>query len=156
MYRFIVILAALALFVACGDDATRSPPSDDLNQKLLLLDTSNQELITFNQGETIRFSLSITNTSDTETTLNFSSGQQYDIYIRPSTATSGEIWRWSDDKAFTAGTTSLVISPMAPKVVTAYWDQTLMADGVLEIGSYQAYARFLTQTESAQFSFTIQ
>lgn len=59
-------------------------------------------------GETVRFTVSLTNPNPDPFTLEFGSGQEVDVVV---TRPDGTTWRWSDDRSFTQATHSRTLSP---------------------------------------------
>jgi len=107
-----------------------------LGRNFNIRDTFSQEPNNFIQSENIELFLVLTNHSADAVTLTFSNGQQYDFYIKSSIDI--EVWRWSENKAFTLDTTELIDSEMA------------------SAGSYFVFGLFLDQPETLQFDLIIQ
>jgi len=98
--------------------------------------------------------LEITNNGSETVRLNFNSGQQFDFYILGPEEI--ELWRWSDDKAFTEALTELVLPAGGSFLVAEVWEQSLPEGGIMPIGSYTVFGSFLNQSPETEFNFRIQ
>jgi hypothetical protein len=67
-----------------------------------------------------------------------------------------EIWRWSDERAFTQASTELVIQAGETVQVSALWDQSLIGGGIVSMGDYIAYGSLVEQSPEANYQFSIQ
>ena len=70
-------------------------------------------------GDTVRFSLQVTNASSTAIPLEFSSGQSFDFAV---VRDGREVWRWSADQMFTQALRNETIAPGATRSYTALWN----------------------------------
>lgn len=61
-------------------------------------------------GDTVTFTLQVTNASAAPVVFNFRSGQSYDFAVRPAGA-GAEVWRWSADMGFTQAVRTLTLAP---------------------------------------------
>ncbi|HYR11229.1 MAG TPA: BsuPI-related putative proteinase inhibitor [Longimicrobium sp.] len=61
-------------------------------------------------GDTVTFTLQVTNPSAAPVAFTFASGQTYDFAVRPAGA-GGEVWRWSADRGFTQAVRTLTLAP---------------------------------------------
>src|SRR5829696_3555525 len=86
------LLAALALAAAC----TRPPPLPPHTVDATGLVSS----LRVETGDTVRFTLQVTNPSAAPVSFTFPSGQSYDFAVRPAGG-GAEAWRWSEQMAFT-------------------------------------------------------
>jgi hypothetical protein len=59
-------------------------------------------------GDTVAFTLQVTNPSAAPLSFAFPSGQSYDFAVR---AAGGEVWRWSADRGFTQAVRTLTLAP---------------------------------------------
>src|SRR5829696_1092998 len=93
------LLAALALAAAC----TRPPPEGTLPPPLPPHTVDATGLVSslrVETGDTVRFTLQVTNPSAAPVSFTFPSGQSYDFAVRPAGG-GAEAWRWSEQMAFT-------------------------------------------------------
>lgn len=132
----------------------QSIPDTSLDIELLLLDQFNQATTTFNQSETVTFSFSATNNTTNPISLEFSSGQRYDIFIQNEGKT--EIWRWSGDKVFTQTLQSVESNPGEAIQELAEWNQ-ILSDGIqISPGNYIASGYYHDQSNTVDIAFTTQ
>lgn len=61
-------------------------------------------------GDTVRFTLQVTNPSAAPVAFTFPSGQSYDFVVR-SAGPGAEVWRWSADRGFTQAVRTLTLAP---------------------------------------------
>lgn len=148
-----IILLPLTLS-GCKSSSESEPEVVKLQTSLILRDEFQQQSDSFVQGESIELLLSVTNPSNTDVKLRFSSGQQYDFYIESDSYE--EVWRWSANRLFIAALTELLVPAGETVEVSEVWDQQVAADVYLDIGSYKVYGSFLEQSPEAEFAFTIQ
>ena len=144
----ITCLVAVAL-IGCEEEQ-----ASDIDINLMLRDRFGQESTTYVQNEPIEFVLTGTNDTDRTIILNYTSSQQYDLYVE--TSTGNELWRWSEDKLFAPVVSGLTFLPGETKSVSFLWNQKLADDSNLPTGDYVAKGTFFNQTETAQFNFTVQ
>jgi hypothetical protein len=109
--RTLLLLAACVLAGACTrplppGDGTLPPstPSQPVESTGLVSSLRVQA------GDTVAFTLQVTNPSAAPVTFNFSSGQTYDFAVRPAGA-GAEVWRWSADMGFTQAVRTLTLAP---------------------------------------------
>ncbi len=159
MNKIFVLLVFMTFLIAGCDNSNNS--SDSANNFIPKFQTTlglrniyGLESNNFVLGEPITFDLQLTNLSNEEVTLNFTTGQQYDFYIKASSGV--DLWRWSVDESFVQSQTSLEISGGESVVVSVTWDQSIFGVGNPGVGNYTVYGSFLDQSPLAQFSFTIQ
>jgi hypothetical protein len=104
--RALPLLAALALAAACTPvppgPSTAPAPGADAGELVTSVRVQTQ-------GDTVLFSLQLTNPSTAPVRFTFPSGQTYDFVVRG--AGGGEVWRWSADRGFTQAVQSLTLRP---------------------------------------------
>lgn len=69
-------------------------------------------------GRPVRLVLRLTNLSGTRTELTFPTSQQYDFWVMQGT---DEVWRWSDDQAFTQALEKRTIDPQQAITLSEVW-----------------------------------
>jgi len=149
------LMVVLSLLSGCGASSSNSSEASlQLEQNFNLKDTFSQQSNNFLQGENIELFLVLTNHSANAVTLTFSSGQQYDFYIKSSI--DAEVWRWSENKVFTLDTTELTLRAGESVEVSEIWNQEFSGSDMAAVGSYSAFGLFLGQPETLQFDFIIQ
>jgi hypothetical protein len=84
------------------------------------------------------------NTSDTARSVNFPSGQDFDITVR--TLDGEEVWHWSRGRLFTQVFRTVTLQPGEERAFTAEWDQLTDAGAPAGPGIYEATAT-LTATD---------
>ena len=85
-------------------------------------------------GETITFTYSVTNQSKAERTLQFSSGQRFDLVItNGDPKTRQTLWQMSREKMYTMSLGSVTFAPGETKTFTASWkpDAATIAAGAV-------------------------
>lgn len=94
----VVAQQGLAL-ASMGGSAARSakPVEKNLKSASAALDTKFDVAL---EGDDVRFSLRVANTSKKKVEVNFPSGQSYDFVVVDSVGR--EVWRWSADRIFTS------------------------------------------------------
>ena len=85
-------------------------------------------------GETVTFTLSVTNPTDESLTLASGSGQQYDFIVQD--VPGAEVWCWSHGRFFTQALTSLTLQPRETRTFTEWWDQRSNAGQQVSPGMY--------------------
>jgi hypothetical protein len=84
-------------------------------------------------GKSVRFALRMTNHGGRVRKLDFSSGQLYDFWV---TRNSEEVWRWSDDQAFTQALQTKTIPSQDSLTLSEAWPPSAtgeyVAHGVLK------------------------
>lgn len=76
----------------------------------------------FHEGESIRFTITATNTCDTTRELTFPTGQNFDIAVSPLD-TKTPAWTWSHHMAFTMVVREVEIKPGQSLTFHATWNQ---------------------------------
>ncbi len=85
-------------------------------------------------GNTVHFTLQISNTGSIPVPLEFTSGQSFDFAVLQA---GREVWRWSADQMFTQALRSETLAPGATRSYEATWSPPagmrgeLTASGVL-------------------------
>lgn len=85
-------------------------------------------------GNTVHFTLQVSNASNAPVPLEFSSGQSFDFVVLQG---GREVWRWSADQMFTQALRSETLAPGATRTYEATWSPPaglggeLTATGVL-------------------------
>ena len=147
--RVFLLLVIAMVSVACGGSNQKaSDGSSGLQTRLVLKDKFDQQTARFTSGEEIRFELVLQNTQASSRTLNFNTGQQYDIYI--TSFNGSEVWRWSTGRGFTQSLTQVSVPANGSVTVNESWINTL------SVGSYTALGSMLDQSPVARFNFQVQ
>ncbi|MCS6862423.1 MAG: BsuPI-related putative proteinase inhibitor, partial [Abditibacteriales bacterium] len=71
-------------------------------------------------GESVRMTLTLMNAGKRPVTLHFRSGQIFDFIVKRGRV---EVWRWSQDKAFTQALQDITLAPGETKRFEVTWDQ---------------------------------
>lgn len=98
-------------------------------------------------GRTATFTFTVENTGDTPVSMQFRSGQTFDLVVESE---AGEVWRWSDGMMFTQMLQSQAVDPGELMRETATWENA-------DPGDYEARA-WITATDvdcEARTSFSI-
>ena len=156
MFKIYSLLIISSILINCGggDSSNNENNESAVHANLILRDKFNQEASTFIQGEEIDFYLTSNNTTNEPITLTFSDSQQYEFYI--TSASGGEVWRWSADKVFAQINSQLILPAQGTIEASEDWDQILLVGGSIPIGSYIAFGSFKDQSSIAQFRFVVQ
>lgn len=88
------------------------------------------------QDQPVQFSIALQNESDTRRTLQFSSGQRFDISVMD--AQGKEVWRWSREKFFTMALATIHLAPGERLSYEVDWDQKGNDGEPVPPGSYSA------------------
>ena len=80
----------------------------------------------YSQGEEVKISLSITNTTSKPVTLLFTTTQHYDIKILK---TKKEIWQWSENRMFAMTTESIILQEGEKQTYTETWSPKNLLPG---------------------------
>lgn len=89
---------------------------------------------TYKSGDTIAIALTLLNTGNTSTEVNFTSGKKYDFYLYEGTKI---IWKWSQDKMFTQELSNLTLTPQKPLTYVIKFNQVLLSGTTMAPGQYQ-------------------
>jgi hypothetical protein len=125
MRHSIRLRGTLLLLLACGllaatctrplaPDGTVPPPPPQAAQSELV------SSLRVETGDTVVFTLQVTNPSSASVVFTFPSGQSYDFIVRPAGA-GAEVWRWSGDRGFTQALQTLTLEPGATWTFGARW-----------------------------------
>ena len=108
----------------------------------------NSDKANYAKGEKVMFTLIARNASDEDQTLNFRSGQSFDISITPL-AQNETIWRWdwSFGRFFTEAERTKVLKPNQSMSLSAEWDQTDNSGKPMPRGEYSVSAKITTNDE---------
>src|SRR6185503_3954267 len=102
---------------------------------------------THHRGQPLKFTITAHNTTATPQTLQFFSGQSFDISVRPVAQQGSQadpVWMWSHGKLFTMDMPTRTIAPGASYTWTAVWDQTNNNDVTVTRGQYQVDSHLAT------------
>ncbi|MFQ5579947.1 MAG: BsuPI-related putative proteinase inhibitor [Nitrospiria bacterium] len=94
----------------------------------------------YRPGDQVRFSLTLTNSGETDIILSFRSSQQADFVILRE---EKEIWRWSDGRMFAQVLTQIKLRPGERREIQATWDQKGPEGKEPPFGSYEAVGELL-------------
>ena len=108
-------------------DTTHEPAPADTVQ--LLIETDKSE---YAPGEAITATLTVVNATDQAVTLEFMSGQRYDLMIR--TAEDREVWRWGLTRGFPQVLGSMSMDPSARRAYTEVVDENLSSGAYTLVG----------------------
>ena len=148
-----VLLLSLAASCTCG--STETTP----NQTKPIITYESVELVlytdktTYELGEVITITLTVTNKGNSSLKLTFPSAQQYDFVI---TMGGEEIWRWSHDKMFAAVLTEGTLAPSESTVYQEKWPQKDYQGEPVPPGSYQVIGVLTAHPESVSHPLTIE
>ncbi|MFY4774314.1 BsuPI-related putative proteinase inhibitor [Metabacillus sp. RGM 3146] len=92
------------------------------------------------QNHQVVFTLTVQNLSDSKKSMEFRSGQKYEIQVKDSSGE--EIYRYSKGKMFIQSLSQLVLEPGESKSYKETWDYFKEGHG-LKTGKYQAAFTFL-------------
>ena len=109
----------------------------------------------YSVGETVRFTLTVTNTGSSPVTVILPSGQRYDFVVRSSGG--AEVWRWSYGRAFTLIYGEQTLDPGQTLTYSETWDQRNNNGQQVPAGQYRVTGIFTSQppVESEPVSFRI-
>lgn len=97
--------------------------------------------LAFKRGELITFTMTARNTTREKQTLQFSSGQDFDIAARESGKDAdAPVWRWAEGKLFTRALRTVELAPDKTVLFEATWDQKGNNGSVLKRGDYTLIA----------------
>ncbi|HEX8212812.1 MAG TPA: BsuPI-related putative proteinase inhibitor [Longimicrobium sp.] len=117
------ILPALLIALAAGAVACR-PPAGPAPSAAPPLETSRYTgpLVSSFQvepaGDSVRFSLQLTNPTTAPVRLSFSSGMTHDFAVREGTR---DVWRWSADRSFVQALMSVSLGAGETRSYTEVW-----------------------------------
>jgi hypothetical protein len=136
----VVLGTALVLIVALADRPAAGAVRTAGAALTFTLSTNTTE---YAVGEPVEFLMVLRNESSTPRTLEFPTGQRFDVAVR---AGQTEVWRWSADRAFVQVVGSLTLQPGEEQTFTATWEQPSDPGLQAPPGPYEATAE-LTATE---------
>lgn len=111
------------------------PKSTSMHGNIMLTLEADKE--TYQKGQPVTLTFTITNVGTAPVTYNFSSSQMYDFVI---TQGGREVWRWSKGKAFTQAFVSLTLQAGESKSFRETWRQTGSQGTQLTAGEYSVTA----------------
>ncbi|HEY0634700.1 MAG TPA: BsuPI-related putative proteinase inhibitor, partial [Gammaproteobacteria bacterium] len=138
--RLLATCCVVLALVGCnGEDDNKTADEADFQVSLKTTDAAGQPATSFAQGEEITTVLEIKNGSPETKTLNFASSKQYDFVLK--NGNGAEVWRWSNNQAFTQALSSYELAPGESRVITVQWNQVVGEDGtLLAAGDYTLVA----------------
>jgi hypothetical protein len=95
---------------------------------------------TFHAGESIRFTITATNTGDTAQALTFPTGQNFDITVTPLNGKT-PAWTWSHHMAFTMVVREVAIKPGQSLTFHATWNQQDDNGKIMPRGTYEVRSK---------------
>lgn len=128
----------MALFLVFGLDQPEARSEPDLPLQLAI--STDRPIYT--PGQTVRFTLLLTNRGETDITLSFRSSQQADFVVRRE---DKEIWRWSNGRMFAQALTKIKLEPGGQREILATWDQNDGKGNTAPAGSYDAVGLILAE-----------
>lgn len=120
--RFPAVVALIALVIAAGACAGRGAASTDGP----LASSLHAESF----GDSVRFSLQVTNASTAPVRLTFASARLFDFQVSQN---GRELWRWSADRAFAQALHELVLPPGETRAFDAIWRPDAAIRGELQV-----------------------
>lgn len=110
--------------VACagGETDADRPPADGgaaATPETVAADELATSLIARVEGSAVHFSLNVTNASGEPVSLDFNSGQRFDVSV--SDAAGASVWTWSADKSFIQALGTESIEPGETLTYEATW-----------------------------------
>ncbi len=88
-------------------------------------------------GEPVKITLTLTNPTDREIGLHFTSSQQFDFVVRRNET---KVWRWSNRRTFSMMLTTVVLKPQSSKRYTAVWAQNDNSGHPVSLSRYEVLA----------------
>ena len=120
--------------------------------------TLSTDKTTYKTSEPITFTITARNASNTVQNLSFSSGQSYDIMVRPQNQSDAEpLWQWSRGRMFTQAMREITLNAGEQRTWTTTWLQTGNAGGFVPRGEYAVSARLAANggLEAAPITVTL-
>lgn len=122
--RLPAVVALIALVGAAGACAARGADGDSP-----LVSTLHVESF----GDSVRFSLQVTNASPRPLRLTFPSAQLFEFVVSQH---EREVWRWSDDRSFAQVLHSLTLEPGETRAFDAVWHPPAGRRGELTVRAH--------------------
>lgn len=123
-----------------GPELTRLLVRDLVGDELKYITWLESDSRFYRSGDEVEVNIDIWNVSGEERTLNFSSGQIYDIMIM----SNGWVdWRWSDGRAFTMALQTKKLDPNEKMS----WQESFILRAGLESGDYQLGGKITAREE---------
>lgn len=136
MRRTWLTLAIAALVAALPRPSSAQPSPPPLE---LALST---DRAAYPLGAMVSLTLTVTNPTNAEVTLNFSSSQMYDFAV---SSTGGSlVWRWGQGRSFLTVITTRTIPAGGSRTYTERWDQRNAGGLQVPTGVYVAIATLIT------------
>jgi len=130
-----VVTAPVATAPASSDSDAAKPASP-------LQATIATDKASYKAGEKVTFTITLRNTGRTAQNLTFSSGQSFDVFVRPQGEPEAEpLWYWSHDRMFTMALRNMILGAGEEKTWTTSWKQVDNAGKQLPRGSYSVIGR---------------
>jgi hypothetical protein len=134
MKRLPIFFAALLVSCALLGVSTTSARSAPFEQAGPIIVTVVADKAVYDRGESVRFTLSIMNTTSESVTRTMPGGQDYDLIVR--TLDGSEVWRWSRSRVFTDAIREVSFGPGQTKTYSEIWDQRTNTGQQVGPGSY--------------------
>jgi hypothetical protein len=123
--------AALTFLLLVFLQSSLSGPANQRSPLVLLLATDGP---VYGPGQSATITLALDNQSQSAVPVTFSSAQRYDVV---AVGDSGEVWRWSSDRAFAAVESEVSFPPGVTLLGRVSWDMRGPDDGPLKPGIYR-------------------
>jgi hypothetical protein len=122
---------ALAFLLLVLPQASFSAPASQMSPLVLMLATDGP---VYGHGQTATITLALDNQSQSPVLVTFGSAQRYDVV---ALGDSGEVWRWSADRAFAAVESEVPFAPGVTLLGRVSWDMRGSDGRPLEAGTYR-------------------
>lgn len=128
--RILLILATLAGCAPNGAVSREEPVGGEAAVPLTRLATTLQAE---SNGDSVRFSLRVTNATDAPLPLTFPTGQSFDFVVERE---GREVWRWSEDMMFTQAIREETLAPGETRSYSATWEPPAGIGGRLTVRGF--------------------
>lgn len=123
-----------------------TPPTGGIRAGEIELRISSEKKY-YKSGEKMRFTLLAINQDDRPRTINFRTGQSFDITVTPANGDELVRWDWSHDRMFTQALREVTLKPGETMKFEAVWNQQNNEGSEMPRGDYNVSAKLTAETE---------
>lgn len=101
-----------------------------------LIFSAHTDKTAYKRDEPVKITMTLHNAGSKATTVDFSSGQEFDIAVYAAADTKNTVWSWSMDKMFSMALRHEVLDPGETRAYSAQWEQKSNGATALSDGKY--------------------
>lgn len=148
----LVLLISTGMFYSCGN--TEDLEDDSFETRLTISGNDGNASSVFSRGETLQFEICIENLGDEVRSLQFNTGERYDVEVYNSENVL--IWNLNYGKNFHSALESITFDPYEIKTVNESWDLNDNDGTPIDVGKFSAYIVWKTADQLSGGPYAIE